>query len=150
MEFRNVKAADLIHAAKVAKVRLAGGSFGCRRKGPMLVGRTRQGGERYRACIRYERDSKGRFRWRKASLSYLMFGRGAKFTKSAVCWHGHEHFLRALFARRPDATVITSLARYNGREHFEATFEATGWLNIGFGGIPIATSTACDHDERGL
>lgn len=35
-----------------------------------------------------------------------------------VCWHGHKMFMERLFFHFPDATLITALAKYYGRDSF--------------------------------
>jgi len=37
----------------------------------------------------------------------------------AVCWHGHRDFLRALYAKIPDAKVHTAFITYLGASDFE-------------------------------
>lgn len=62
---------------------------------------------------------------------------------AAVCWHGHRDFFRALFARCPGAVIKTAMATYNGAEHFAATFEPTGDINIGSQMRPLLARKAC-------
>lgn len=42
-----------------------------------------------------------------------------------VCWHGTRDFLRAFFARVPDARVRTAMATYKGAADFERTYRDT-------------------------
>lgn len=42
-----------------------------------------------------------------------------------VCWHGTRDFLRAFFARVPDARVRTAMATYKGAADFERTHRDT-------------------------
>ncbi len=62
---------------------------------------------------------------------------------AAVCWHGHRDFFRALLAITPDAVIISRVARYDGSEGFERTFEPTGDQNIGSRMNPVAHRDAC-------
>ena len=62
----------------------------------------------------------------------------------AVCWHGHRDFLRALFTRTPMAIVVTAVAQYRGRDHFEISFVATGAQNIGSQAYPRRLDRACE------
>ena len=77
-------------------------------------------------------------KYQKTSSSY--FSRGRKC--HAVCWHGHRDFLRELFEVAPNAVVITSLARYDGVEGFEANYEGTD-RNVGPQISPIRYSECC-------
>lgn len=70
-----------------------------------------------------------------------MTGEGRKV--AAVCWHGHRDFFTALFRRCPGAIIKTAMATYSGAEHFAATFEATGDINIGSQYRPLLAREAC-------
>jgi hypothetical protein len=48
-----------------------------------------------------------------------------------ACWHAYRDAIRAIFAVYPEAVIVTSLARYNGAEGFEATYPATAYKNVG-------------------
>lgn len=69
----------------------------------------------------------------------------------AVCWHGHRDFMHELFARCPDAVLVTALATYRGRADFEAKFPATYWRKSRAAGVmfmPEAPEALpCDCDE---
>ena len=71
---------------------------------------------------------------------------GSRVAINAVCWHGHRDFFRALYYRCPEAVIKTGLATYNGAEHFERTFAATGYVNIGSQMNPLAAADACFCD----
>lgn len=75
---------------------------------------------------------------------------GRRVIVNAVCWHGHRDFFRQLYYRCPEAIVKTGLATYNGAEHFERTFAATGYVNIGSQMSPLAAADACSCGERRL
>lgn len=62
----------------------------------------------------------------------------------AVCWHGHRDFFRALFEKAPNAKVRTTIANYDGREHFELTYSYSGNRNIGSAFDPLPLRYACD------
>lgn len=47
------------------------------------------------------------------------------------CWHVYRDVLIAFFELRPNSVVTTKLARYEGRDGFEATYPLTGLVNVG-------------------
>jgi len=49
--------------------------------------------------------------------------------KFAVCWHGHVAFMRAVFKRWPDATIKSSIARFRGKDDFDARHRGTANLS---------------------
>lgn len=64
----------------------------------------------------------------------------------AVCWHGHRAFLRAFYARVPDAKVRTTMATYLNREHFESTHAGTyyhGGDRMGYRILPYGDACTC-------
>ena len=61
----------------------------------------------------------------------------------AACWHAHRDVYRALFAQYPDATVQTSMARYDAAT-FEDVYPATGNVNIGSMFAPAYMPELCD------
>ena len=63
---------------------------------------------------------------------------------AALCWHGFRDYFIALFDESPDAVVRTAQATYKGRDGFEASFEATGCVNIGSMAQPMPYFEACD------
>ena len=73
---------------------------------------------------------------------------------AAACWHAHRDVMREIFLRAPDALLVTALARYEGAQCFEDSFEATGDRNIGSqarveqlkcsGFMPLSMREACD------
>jgi hypothetical protein len=69
----------------------------------------------------------------------------------AVCWHGYRDFLRAFYARVPDAKVRTSFTTYQNAAHFEATYRATydgpEREGIGFASGYRPYEDACTCDE---
>ncbi len=67
---------------------------------------------------------------------------------ASVCWHGHQAFMRALFALAPDARFVTGVITYKGAADFEREHDETGWRNIGMQCAPIAHREACDCEER--
>lgn len=63
---------------------------------------------------------------------YRSYGQGGRRIH-AVNWYGHRDFMRQLFDRDPDATLDSALARYHGREQFDALHGLTGEdLNRGY------------------
>lgn len=69
---------------------------------------------------------------------------------SAVCWHGHAAFFRALFKLAPTAVVSSSRmgsVRYTA-DNFEETYGPTGDWNVGSMYAPMAFRDACDYDTH--
>lgn len=69
---------------------------------------------------------------------------------SAVCWHGHRDYLRALFQLVPDAEVKTAMATYRGRADFEAKYQETGESSHPFRGYqltPYRDACICDESD---
>jgi hypothetical protein len=82
-------------------------------------------------------------RFRKRGYSNMAWGRGPEYGV-AVCFHGFRAFMRACFARNPNAIIRTCRAAYLGSEDFEAKWPAVGSQNVGSQMCPIAYSEACD------
>ncbi len=81
-------------------------------------------------------DWRGKLKWqaryqrlsRRENVSIARGTAGVTYNSvvpGAVCWHGHRDFLRALYARVPDAKVRTAFITYQGREHFEDNYQRT-------------------------
>jgi hypothetical protein len=94
---------------------------------------------RFRLRLGVERD------YQRTSVGYGRQGRRI----SAVCWHGHRDFYRALFRIAPEATVQTALTRgfargnrYYTAQNFERVYQETD-KNIGPLIAPVAHSEAC-------
>lgn len=68
---------------------------------------------------------------------------------SAVCWHGHKEFMRAILRMHPGAVIITSTIRYNGLKEFLENHRASFDRNIGSSYCPRAYGTACTCDPGG-
>lgn len=66
---------------------------------------------------------------------------------NAVCWHGYRDVLIELFNINPDARVYTAMAKYKGRDGFEANYPATGWHNIGSMAYPVTMPELCDCEN---
>lgn len=65
----------------------------------------------------------------------------------ACCWHGHRDIMQALFDAYPDARLQSAQADYRGKEDFEDSFEATGYVNIGSQVSPLHFNDACDCED---
>lgn len=70
----------------------------------------------------------------------------------SACWHAHRDVIRAILTRYPEATITTGLLgpiRYEGLQHFEATYPDTGSIDIGsmFQPAQIADLCECDGNE---
>lgn len=96
----------------------------------------------------YPRPSK---RWQRVSLSPFSYSErhGRNRLVWAVCWHGHYRFMSEVFARFPNARIMTSHATYNGAEEFDANAEATGDVNRGAPIAPMAFRDACTCEDPG-
>src|SRR5688572_24982807 len=85
-----------------------------------------------------------------AAPSRFIDGARALRRVAAVCWHGHRDFFAALYSLAengldkdaPALRIVTGLATYNDREHFERTFPASD-RNIGNAYHPVMASEAC-------
>jgi hypothetical protein len=81
--------------------------------------------------------------------------RDDSYTKSgrrriwAVCWHGHWHFMRRVFALDPSATFKTAIDTWAGLDDFLARAEHSGQRNIGSIMYPSQYREACDCAESG-
>jgi hypothetical protein len=64
----------------------------------------------------------------------------------AACWHAFRDVFRVSFAVYPEAVFKTSLARYTA-ENFEATYPATGEVNIGSMMAPAYMPDLCDCES---
>jgi len=62
----------------------------------------------------------------------------------ACCWHGHRDVMKAIFAFNPAARLKTAIADYKGKLNFEASFEETGYNNLGSIVAPVDASNACE------
>lgn len=63
---------------------------------------------------------------------------------NAVCWHVYRDVLRELFNAYPEARVYTAMAKYKGRDGFEANYPATAHQNIGSMAYPMTMPETCD------
>jgi len=63
---------------------------------------------------------------------------------AAACWHAHRDFFYALFELKPEAVVISSMARYEGFEDFEQEYHNSGNRNIGSQFQPLCYADACE------
>lgn len=61
-----------------------------------------------------------------------------------ACWHAHRDVMGRLFNLYPDAELHTALARYVGVDGFLASFQKTGWNNIGTSVQPLYLRDACE------
>lgn len=79
------------------------------------------------------------YKYQRTSAS--MFNEGRRV--AAVCWHGHRDFMRAVFARDPDARIKSAIADYRGSEAFERDFPATAHRNVGSMMYPMFMKDVC-------
>lgn len=96
------------------------------------------------------RTPSGRFRRNAPPVPYQLIRRqyrtGNPHRVSAVCWHGHRDFFRAIFAILPDLKIRTACATYRGLDHFESTHRSTD-RNIGSQMFPLYYTDACNCNE---
>ena len=133
---RNVSLEDLTHAAEVVGIEIV--DF-------RPAGKT---GARFRLAPRRLRTPAGRIsKLDTGRLCAIRRNFGKEKRINSVCWHGHRDFFRALFQRRPEARIQTTLLARENRfnlhhgeltterwytaENFERVYPGTGDLNIG-------------------
>lgn len=107
MKIKGITEAQAARAAKSLGFTL----YNVRPEGRFLAFVLRPGtakGEQYRARGRY-----GRRAW-------------------AVCWHGHKAFMDKLFALNPSAIIVSTAARYEGREDYERQLATRGMVGAAF------------------
>jgi hypothetical protein len=73
----------------------------------------------------------------------MAWGKGPEYG-IAVCFHGFRAFMRACFARNPNAIIRTAKAAYLGSEDFESKWPAVGSQNVGSQMCPIQYNEMCD------
>ena len=61
----------------------------------------------------------------------------------AVCWHGFRDFIREVYKINSTARIVTMLACYEGKQHFEVTYPDTGYIDIGSICMPLLSKDAC-------
>ena len=134
MHVKNATESALKDAAHAVGVRLNGPTPN--RNGYRFTLRT----DGYGAALRYGRRG-----------FHLNRDGGRRRIPGRVCWHGHRDFMRELFARCPDAVLVTALATYNGAADFESKFRNTYYQKPHGAGVVFNPSTAealpCDCDE---
>lgn len=79
------------------------------------------------------------YKYQRTSAS--MFHEGRRV--AAVCWHGHRDFMRAIFARDPDARIKSHFADYRGARDFEDSFPSTAHRNVGSLMYPMFAKDVC-------
>lgn len=95
-----------------------------------------------RALLSGGRGFRGRLRVKDSR------GAGARMSATGrhgpyACWHAYRDVFAAIFAEYPDARVRTGMARYDGREGFEANYPATAYINIGSQLDPVHMPDLC-------
>lgn len=149
MEIRNVTAEQLEHAAHKAVVRMVqGGAWGARHGMVEPIGATREGGRKWRITLRTVMGEDGRPVWGRLGFRRRKDGTRCR-VPGAVCWHGHRAFMRALLEVAPHAVIVTGMARYDGREHFEHAHWATAERNLGSVVDPVYYADLCDCEAEG-
>jgi len=122
MLIRGATPDDIRAAAAEVGVSLRGGSSQAHSRGGEI--RARGKGFRVQLCTAGERTPSGRVKPGTARYRRLS-SRDGRTVPGAVCWHGHRDFMRALFARCPEAVIISALATYRGADDFERTHRAS-------------------------
>lgn len=72
-------------------------------------------------------------------------GRGNRTV--AACWHAHKHVMEAIFARFPDARLVSALATYNGAGDFHHKHGMTRYHNCGSMMQPAEFGDCCECHE---
>lgn len=67
----------------------------------------------------------------------------------AVCFHGHWHFMRAVFDIDPAATFVTGFDTWDGEADFMERAEQSGMRNVGSIMYPLQYREACNCDMTG-
>ena len=83
--------------------------------------------------------------YQRVSMSRLNGDRPRRV--AAVCFHGHRDVFRALFERHPAARIVSARARYDGREHFEASYHAQAAGEASPYGYFTSYADACECDD---
>lgn len=63
---------------------------------------------------------------------------------NAVCWHVYRDVLTELFNQFPEARVYTAMAKYKGKDGFEANYPQTAYQNIGSMAYPMTMPETCE------
>lgn len=83
--------------------------------------------------------------WQRFSSSPFATKAGNRRRVHAVCWHGQRAFMRALYARVPEARIATALTTYTSAEHFETTHNATANHQTGPMIARVSFAELCQH-----
>ncbi len=135
MEIRGATVRQVEQAAKAAHVRAYY---------PTEIRHTRDGKPVVRVTLKTD-ESKS---YRRFSERTTYRNGAPRVLPGSVCWHGHREFMRALYRLAPDAVIVTALARYDGSEHFERTFESTRALPAQRMGVALTVAIMpCDCSE---
>lgn len=80
---------------------------------------------------------------------YRRVGRFGRTLPGRVCWHGVRDFLRAFYARVPDARVRTAMATYQDAAHFERSYPNTYEVSAPYMGFHLTAPSdqACACEE---
>ncbi len=62
----------------------------------------------------------------------------------AACWHAFRDVFAAVVDADPAAVIVTAIARYDGRDSFEATYPDTAHHNVGSMAAPAYMPDLCD------
>ena len=65
----------------------------------------------------------------------------------ALCWHGFRDAFRKAFDVDPACEFHTALAKWKGKEHFEANYMESGFVDIGSVMCPRQWREACECYE---
>ena len=112
----------------------------------------RQTNSQYKRNIEFERFEPIRngFNFTLRVKSSKGLGHRLGFTgrnMAKACWHVHRDFMKNIFKLRPDATIVSCHAVYDGIGDFEAKFSDTGYANIGSIMSPLQFQDACECEN---
>ncbi|HEX2616631.1 MAG TPA: hypothetical protein VHL57_03760 [Flavobacteriales bacterium] len=65
----------------------------------------------------------------------------------AACWHAYRDVMIEVFNINPDARIYTGMAKYKGREGFEANYPRTADQNIGSMVQPAYMPDLCECEK---
>lgn len=77
-------------------------------------------------------------------IRYRKRGMNMERWTGAVCFHGHKAFMDEVFKLNPEALIVTTMARYEGKEDFDRKWVGTGMRPHGMGYMGLQYREFCD------
>lgn len=107
----------------------------------------------YAGNIKLHADAKplGKSGFRGRITTHTSDGPGTRRSWSGMrgrwaCWHAYRDVMMEVFEENPDATIVTALETYRGRDDFMSKYPATKYKNIGSMMSPAYMPELCDCD----